>query len=234
MSARGIGLGCLALAATLVAGCSPDPAARLRALQLESSQLTAAREANAAFLKAADDYQAELRGPADGTFSLYWTPAALEKAASQVLPMRLDAKSFHRQLEGTIIVERLAAMRFAPGNRLTATAFMKGERIRFTGSVPAMFKNQVVQFQQGVAEGVNVNVEVSLTLGGGRLRAQAQALKATLRKNSSAQSEQMLVDEINQRALRSPFMFELALPESKLQPRRALLTGNHLVVAYGP
>lgn len=216
----------------VLAACAPNYSQRLAEAQANVRTLRATRDANAAFLSAASAYETDLKGGGRG-FTLLYTAADLEKFAASTLPLRLDARSFHAQLNGTISVDRLTNVRFLSGNQLAATAVLHGERITYTGKVPAAFKSQVDQFIQGVQAGVDLQLDVRLQLDGGTLKAYATGRSAKLRRNSSSSSEDLLLDEVNKRALKNPFTFEVGLPEATEKPSWVLVTANHLVVRYG-
>ncbi len=221
----------------LGAGCAADPATRLRLAERDHQTLTREREASTRAVESVRAYAAELRSPgASGrSFSLYASPAAVEQMAAQLFPMRLAARSFHNQLTGEVIIERLSGVRFGPDNTLTCVVEMRGENIRYTGKVPKAYQTDVNRFQSGVAAGVVADMVVELSLGAdGALSARAQATRTRLKANSNATSEGMLRSEMNERALRLPFVFELTPPAGGVLPRRMVLTAQHLVVTYTP
>jgi hypothetical protein len=226
----------VAAVATLGTGCAVDPATRLRMAEKEQQRLSRELEETNQSLQAITSYAEQLRDPgkAGRSFLLYWSPASLEQLASQVLPLRMPARNFHRQLEGEVVVERLSGVRFGPMNRLTCQVQMRGENIRYTGKVPKAYAGEVRRFQQGVAAGVVADMEVDLSLSEGRLVARARALQTKLRANSSSTGEGMLRDQMNDRALRTPFTFDLTLEGRNVAPQRMVLTANHLVVMYPP
>lgn len=234
---RALRLGLLALWALCGAGCATDPATRMRTAEKENQRLTRELEDTNRALQSVTAYTEELRSPgkAGSSFSMYYSPAALERMASQLLPMKMAARNFHKQLEGDVIIERISDIRFGPANTLTCRALMRGENIRYTGSVPKAYQNDVRKFQAGVAAGVVADFVVELSLGSDNaLLARAHASHTRLNANSNATSEGMLRDQMNERVLRSPFAFELSIPGGNAVPRRMVLTANHLVVTYAP
>jgi hypothetical protein len=122
-------------------------------------------------------------------------------------------------------------VRLQPGNLLTASLHLRGEGVRYTGSVPGLFKKEVERFQQGVARGVVAEVEVRLWLEGSKLFAQAEARRARLLAHGNANHESMLREQMNERALRSPLVLDVA--REGQAPAWLVLTGNHLVLGYG-
>jgi hypothetical protein len=233
---RALRLGLLALWALCGAGCASG-AARVRSAELENQRLTRELEATSRALQSVTSYAEELRAPgkAGRSFSMYYSPAALQQLASQLFPMKMAARSFHQQLDGDVIIERLTDVRFGPANTLTCKALMRGENIRYTGSVPKAYQQEVRKFQSGVAAGVVVDLLVELSLGSDNtLQAHAHASHTRLNANSSPNSESMLRQQMNERVLRTPFVFDLTIPGGNAVPRRMVLTANHLVVTYAP
>jgi hypothetical protein len=220
----------------LVTGCASDPAFRARYAQQEHERLTRELQQVEQRLQAPSSYVEELRAPAKAgkSFSVYWSPASLEQMVRQLLPMRMAARNFHRDLEGEVIVENLSNVRFGPNNRLTCQVVMRGENIRYTGKVPKGYEGEIRKFQQGVAAGVVADMEAELSLEAPALVAKARAMQTRLKANSSSTAESTLRDQMNDRTLRSPFAFDLTLQGSPATPRRMVLTGNHLVVTYSP
>ena len=233
---RALRLGMLALWALCGTGCASS-AARLRSAEQENQRITRELEATNRALQSVTAYTDELRvpGKAGRSFSMYYSPAALEQMASQLFPMRMPARSFHPQLDGDVILERLTDVRFGPANTLTCRALMRGDNIRYTGSVPKAYQQEVRKFQSGVAAGVVVDLLVELSLGSDNtLQARAHASHTRLNANSSPNYESMLRQQMNERVLRTPFVFDLTLPGGNAVPRRMVLTANHLVVTYAP
>jgi hypothetical protein len=220
----------------LVMGCASDPAFRLRSAQQENERLKRELQQVDQGLQAPSSYAAELRAPdkAGKSFSLYWSPASLEQMVRQLLPMRMAARNFHKDLDGEVIVENLSNVRFGPNNRLTCQVLMRGENIRYTGKVPKGYEGEIRKFQQGVAAGVVADMEADLSLEAPALVARARAVQTRLKANSNGTAEGMLRDQMNERTLRSPFAFDMTLQGSPATPRRMVLTGNHIVVTYSP
>jgi hypothetical protein len=232
---RALRLG-LALVALAGMGCATDPTSRLRAAERKNQRLTQQLQDTDRALQSVSAYTEELRSPgkAGRSFNLYFTPASLEQQASRVLPMRMPARSFHEKLQGDVIVERLYDIRFGPGNTLTCRALLRGDNVRYTGSVPKPYQAEVRRFQSGVAAGVVADLVVELSLNGTSLVAQASAMRTKLQAHSSANAEGMLRQQVNERALRLPFTFDLTIQGAGAVPRRMVLTANHLVVTYAP
>jgi hypothetical protein len=233
MRALHLGLLVLALAGT---GCGTSAAARLQMAQRENQRITQETQAVEQSLQSVNAYTEELRSPgkAGRSFNMYFTPASLEQMASQLLPMRMAARNFHQQLEGEVIIERLSDFRFGPSNTLTCTALLRGENIRYTGSVPKSYQDDVRRFQAGVAAGVVADMSVELSLVDTSLVARARALRTKLKVNSNSSAEGMLRQQMNDRVLRAPFGFDLTIQGGNAVPRRMVLTANHLVVTYAP
>ncbi|QRN99589.1 hypothetical protein JRI60_11455 [Archangium violaceum] len=233
---RALRLGLLALGALVGAGCATDPATRLRLAEQENQRLTRETAETDLALQSVHAYTEELRSPgASGrSFNMYFSPASLQQLASQLLPMRMAARNFHKQLEGEVIVESLSDIRFGPLNTLTCRAVMRGENVRYTGSVPKGYQNEIRKFQAGVAAGVVADLVVELSLSESSLVARARATQTRLKANSNGTAEGMLRDQMNERTLRSPFAFDLTIQGSGAVPRRMVLTSNHLVVTYAP
>lgn len=230
------GLGLLGLCALTGLGCASG-ALRLQKAQQDNQRYTQELEATSRALQSVNASLADLRSPgASGpSFSLYYSPAAIEQLAGQMLPLRMAARGFHPQLQGDVVIDRVFDVRFSERNTLTCQALMHGENIRYTGSVPKMYEAEVRKFQSGVAAGVVANVVVELELSAGStLLARAHATRAKLKANSSPSAENTLRDEMNGRVLRTPFTFDLTLQGSTAVPRRMVLTANHLVVTYTP
>ena len=232
---RGLRLG-LALVVLAGMGCAANPASRLRAAEKENQRLTQQVQDADRALQSVSAYTEELRSPGKSgrTFHLYFTPAALEQQASRVLPMRMPARGFHEKLSGDVIVERLYDIRFGPGNTLNCRALLRGDNVRYTGSVPKAYQAEVRRFQSGVEAGVVADLVVDLSLSDTSLVARASATRTKLQANSSANAEGMLRQQVNERALRLPFTFDLTIQGAGAVPRRMVLTANHLVVTYAP
>jgi hypothetical protein len=232
---RALRLGLL-LGALVGTGCATSPATRMRMAEKESQRITQELQATDRALQSVNAYVEELRSPgkAGRSFNMYYTPASLEQLASQLLPMRMAARNFHQQLEGEVIVERISDMRFGPSNTLTCTVLMRGENIRYTGSVPKSYQDDVRRFQAGVAAGVVATMTVELSLVDTSLVARARAMRTKLKVNSDSTSEGMLKSQMNERVLRAPFGFDLTIQGGNAVPRRMVLTANHLVVTYAP
>jgi hypothetical protein len=233
MRAPHLGLLLVALAGT---GCATNPATRMRLAEKENQRITQELQATDLALQSVTAYSEELRSPgkAGRSFSMYFTPATLEQMASQLLPMRMAARNFHQQLEGEVIVERISDVRFGPSNTFTCTALLRGENIRYTGSVPKSYQDDVRRFQAGVAAGVVADMMVELSLVDTSLVARARAMRTKLKVNSNSSAEGMLRQQMNDRVLRTPFGFDLTIQGGNAVPRRMVLTANHLVVTYAP
>ncbi|MCY1081237.1 hypothetical protein [Archangium lansingense] len=235
MKARSLGL--LVLWAFASAGCVTDPATRMRQAEKENQRLTQELGETDRALQSVSAYTEELRSPgkAGRSFTMYYSPAALEQMASQLLPMRMAARNFHKQLQGEVIIERISDVRFGPLNTLTCRAEMRGDNIRYTGSVPKAYQAEVRKFQSGVAAGVVADLVVELSISSeNALVARANATRTRLKANSNSQAEGMLRDAMNERVLRLPFAFDLTIQGGNAVPRRMVLTANHLAVTYAP
>jgi hypothetical protein len=226
----------LLLVALVGVGCASNPATRMRMAEKENQRITQELQATDRALQSVNSYTEELRSPgkAGRSFNMYFTPASLEQMASQLLPMRMAARNFHQKLEGEVIVERISDIRFGPSNTLTCTALMRGENIRYTGSVPKSYQDDVRRFQAGVASGVVASMTVQLSLEDTALVARARAMRTKLQSNSNGTAESMLKDQMNDRVLRAPFGFDLTIQGGNAVPRRMVVTANHLVVTYAP
>jgi hypothetical protein len=234
---RALVLGLLALGAFAGAGCATDPATRMRLADKENQRLTRELAETDRALQSVTGYTEELRSPgkAGRSFSMYYSPTALQQMASQLFPMRMAARGFHQQLQGEVILERITDVRFGPSNTLTCRAELRGENIRYTGSVPKAYQAEVRKFQSGVASGVVADLVVELSMTADNvLLARAKATRTRLKTNSSGQAEGMLRDAMNERVLRTPFAFDLTIQGGNAVPRRMVLTANHLVVTYAP
>jgi hypothetical protein len=209
----------------------------MRLAEKENQRLTRELEETDRALQSVTAYTGELRSPGNAgrSFSMYYTPTALEQMASQLLPMRMAARNFHKQLEGEVIIERISDIHFGPLNTLTCRAVMRGDNIRYTGRVPKAYQSEVRKFQSGVAAGVVADFVVELSMSSDNaLVARARATQTRLKAHSSGSAEGMLRDQMNERVLRLPFAFDLTLQGSGAVPRRMVLTANHLVVTYAP
>ena len=223
-------------AAALLGGCAADPRARMKSLQDENRQLTREVQAADQSVQATAAYLAELQSPAKagGAFSLYFTPQSLERMATQMVPYRMPGRDFNSKLQGDIIVERVTDFQFLSRNRLRCKAHMRGEKLKYTGSVPSFAKGQVKEFEQAVTKGAIADLEVQLTLDGTRVLARAEATDIRLKAKRDSSAESRLQSEMNKRALRLPLVFDMAIQGSAAMPRRVLVTGNHVVVTYAP
>lgn len=218
--------------AVLSTGCAVDPQARVRGAEARNRELSAAVLAADQAVQPAAAYVAELSSPqnARGSFSMYYSPASLEGMSRQMMPYQMSGGDFHRQLTGTIYVERLGDIRFLSRNRLTCRAYLRGENIRYTGKVPSFAKAEVEEFQRAVASGGYADLEVQLTLKGNQIHAQTRATGVHLNAKSGHEGE--LVSAMNERAFNRPFIFDATIPGSSQAPRRLMVTGNHVVVTY--
>jgi hypothetical protein len=222
--------------AALLGGCASDPRARLKSLEDEHRQLTREVQAADQAVQASTSYLAELQSPAKaaGAFSLYFSPEALERMAAQMVPYRMPGRDFNSKLQGTIIVERVSDFRFLSRNRLRCKAHLRGEKVKYTGSVPSFAKGQVKEFEQAVTKGAIADLEVQLSLDGARVLARAEATDIRLKAKRDSSAESRLQSEMNKKALRLPVVFDMTLQANGAVPRRLLVTGNHVVVTYGP
>lgn len=229
-------MGALVAAASLLAGCAADPRVRMKSLQDENRQLTEQVQAADQAVQASSSYLAELQSPAkaNGAFSLYFSADALERMATQMVPYRMPGRDFNSKLQGEIVVERVTDFQFLSGNRLRCRAHMRGEKIKYTGSVPSFAKGQVKEFEQAVTKGAIADLEVRLTLDGARVLARAQATDIRLKAKRDSSAESRLQDEMNKKALRLPLAFDMTLQGNGAAPRRLLVTGNNVVVTYAP
>lgn len=229
-------MGALVAAASLLAGCAADPRVRMKSLQDENRQLTEQVQAADQAVQASSSYLAELQSPAkaNGAFSLYFSADALERMATQMVPYRMPGRDFNSKLQGEIVVERVTDFQFLSGNRLRCRAHMRGEKIKYTGSVPSFAKGQVKEFEQAVTKGAIADLEVRLTLDGARVLARAQATDIRLKAKRDSSAESRLQDEMNKKALRLPLAFDMTLQGNGAVPRRLLVTGNNVVVTYAP
>ncbi|QSQ23770.1 hypothetical protein JY651_01945 [Pyxidicoccus parkwayensis] len=235
MSARNVTWALLS-AATLLAGCAVDPRVRMKSLQDENRELTQQVQAADQAVQASAAYLAELQSPAkaNGAFSLYFSADSLEKMATQMVPYRMPGRDFNSKLQGEIVVERVTDFQFLSRNRLRCRAHMRGEKIKYTGSVPSFAKGQVKEFEQAVTKGAVADMEVQLTLDGARVLARAEATEIRLKAKRDSSAESRLQDEMNKKALRLPLVFDMTIQGSTAVPRRLLVTGNHVVVTYAP
>lgn len=226
----------LALAAALLAGCAVDPKYRIKSLEDEHRELTKKVQAADQAVQATASYIAEVQAPAKaaGAFSLYFTADSLERMAAQAVPHRMPGKDFNSKLKGEIIVERLTDFRFLSRNRLTCKAHLRGENVKYTGSVPSFARGQVKEFEQSVTKGAIADMEVRLELDGRNVLARAQATSIRLKARRDSSAESRLQDEMNKKALRLPLVFDMTLQSNGAVPRRLLVTGNHVVITYGP
>ncbi|WP_375767386.1 hypothetical protein NR798_37775 [Archangium gephyra] len=234
---RALWLALLGVFAVAGAGCGTSAAARLRSAERDNQRLTQEQQDLDRALQSVSRYTEGLRAPgkAGRSFSMYYSPAALEQLAAQLLPMRMAARNFDQKLQGDVIIERISEVRFGPLNTLTCRAELRGENIRYTGSVPKAYQAEVRKFTSGVASGVVADFVVELSMSGDNaLVARAHASRTKLKSNSNSQAEGMLRNAMNERVLRLPFAFDLTLPGSGAVPRGMVLTANHLVVTYAP
>ncbi|MFE8601758.1 hypothetical protein [Archangium violaceum] len=233
---RALSLGLLVAWAVASMGCGTSAATRLRSAEQDNRLLNEEQQQLDRALQSVSRYTEGLRssGKAGRSFSMYYTPAALEQMAAQLLPMRMPARTFDQQLLGEVVIERISDVRFGPLNTFTCRAEMRGDNIRYNGSVPKAYQAEVRKFQSGVAAGVVADLVVELSMGSDNsLMARAHASRTKLKANSSSQSEGMLRNALNERVLRLPFTFDLTLPGGGA-PRGMVLTANHLVVTYAP
>ena len=216
--------------------CRPPLEDRVRAAERENARLKFEVDATEKANAGARDYVKELEtgGKGGPSYALYFAPSDLEKFARSSVPYRIPAKSFNKQLQGTIVVERVYGFTFLPGNRLTCKMDLRGQNIRFTGNVPDFAKGQVKDFIEGVESGVVADLEVALTFRGQKVRALAVATQTKLQKNSNASNEKRLTDEMNRRALKDPVDFDVRIHGYAANLESLVVTGNHLVIGYRP
>jgi hypothetical protein len=214
-------------------GCDPDPAYRLRRAEEENRRLTAAVAAAEQASQGSSTYAAEVANPrqAAGTFSMYYSRSALEQMAAQALPYRMSGKDFHGDVSGEIILERVTNFRMASRNRLVCSFHIRGENVRYTGSVPPGYQKEVDNFQRAVAQGGVAEVEVQLSLHSSTIRAQARAVRVQLNAKKSG-AEGRILHALNNYAFKTPIAFEMNIGGTA--PRRLLITGNHVVLTYAP
>jgi hypothetical protein len=232
MSPRGVAMGVLG---ALALGACASPTGRLRDAEREHQVLSEEVAERTRAVQAVQTYTEALRSPGSTgrSFRMYYSPAALEQLASQLFPLRMAARNFHPQLQGEVVLERLSDMRFGADNTFTCRATLHGENLRYTGSVPKMYQARVRGFQAGVASGVVVELSGTLSMGSdSALLARVQATRAKLKTNSDASAEDMLRGQMNERVLRTPFPFSVAIAGGNGAPRGAVLTANHLVITY--
>ncbi|NMO20882.1 hypothetical protein HPC49_36700 [Pyxidicoccus fallax] len=238
MSARKLGarLGAVLTAALLLGGCAADPRVRAKSLEDENKQLARSVQAADQAVQGTASYLAEMQSPAKagGAFSLYFTPETLERMATQAVPYRMQGREFNSKLKGEIIVERVTDFQFLSRNRLRCKAHLRGEKIKYTGSVPSFAKGQVKDFEQAVTKGAIADLEVRLELDGPHVIARAQATDIRLKAKRDSSAESRLQDEMNKKALRLPLVFDMTIQGQGAVPRRLLVTGNHVVVTYAP
>jgi hypothetical protein len=222
----------LATAALLVSGCSLDAATRLKYAEQRNRELTAAITAAEQAGQPAASYIAELSTPqnARGSFSMYYSAAAIEQMAAQMVPYRMTGKDFHFQLTGEIFAQRLSDVRFNSRNRLTARLHLSSQGVRFTGTVPPGYADDVKGLEKAIAAGGYADLDIQLTMQGARVLAQVHARNLTFRSPSSLTGE--ILSKMNERAFNRPFVFDMSIPGSSQVPRRLLVTGNHVVVTY--
>lgn len=226
----------LLVGAVLVSGCAGDPRARVKSLEDEQRRLNTAVQAADLSVQASSAYAAELASPgqASAPFSMYYTPAMLEQLATQMVPYRMAGREFNSKLAGEIVIERLMGFQFISRNRVRCRAQLRGDNVRYTGKVPAMFKGEVQAFQKAIASGALADLEIQLSLEGTMVRAKAEAIGVQLIAKRDASYESRLQDEMNSRALRTPVVFDMSIPGSGVVPRRVMVTGNHVVITYAP
>ncbi|HEX8705022.1 MAG TPA: hypothetical protein VF815_39685 [Myxococcaceae bacterium] len=226
----------LLMGAALVSGCAIDPRTRVKMLEDEQRRLNAAMQAADQASQAPAAYAAELASPGQSgaAFSMYYTPSVLEQMASQMVPYRMAGKEFNSQLTGQIIVERMTNFRFISRNRVLCRVHLRGENVRYTGKVPGFAKGQVQAFQKAIEGGAIADLEVQLSLVENFVRAKAEAVSVSLVSKRDSSAESRLQDEMNKRALRTPVVFDMAIPGSGVTPRRLMVTGNHVVITYAP
>ncbi len=226
------GLALLATAALLGSGCSLDAATRLKFAEQRTRELTASLTAAEQAVQPASAYIAELSSPqnARGSFSMYYSAAAIEQMAAQVVPYRMTGKDFHHQLAGEIIAERLSDVRFDSRNRLTAKLHLKSQGVRYTGTLPPGHADDLKGLEKAIASGGYADLEIQLTLDGSRLLAQVHARNLTFRTKAKYVND--VRNKMNERAFNRPFIFDMSIAGSSQVPRRLLVTGNHVVVTY--
>lgn len=216
-------------------GCT-DLRAQVRAQELQLQTVEAELAATRAGLEASRAWTQALAtsGQSAAPLTVLLSPAQLSELAGRTLPYRLPAALFHRQLTGEIVVDGIRDIRPQPGNRLTCILELHGENVRFTGKVPKSYQREVQRFQAGLAAGVQSELDVQLHLEDGKVLARAQARTARLKAHGSAQFENMLRTQMNERALRLPLPIDVGLEGGGVAPRWLVLTQHHLVLGYAP
>ena len=154
----------------------------VKSLEDEQRRLNTAVQAADLSVQASSAYAAELASPgqASAPFSMYYTPAMLEQLATQMVPYRMAGREFNSKLAGEIVIERLMGFQFISRNRVRCRAQLRGDNVRYTGKVPAMFKGEVQAFQKAIASGALADLEIQLSLEGSMVRAKAEAIGVQL------------------------------------------------------
>ena len=230
-----IGVLALVSIATAACCCRPKIEDRVRNMEAENKRLKFELDATEQANKGSRDYIAELGSPgAEPYMALHFSQAELQQLAQRALPYRIPAKTFNKQLEGTIVVEKLSAFDYKAGNQLTCKMELQGVNIKYKGKVPDMAKGMVRDFIEGVEAGVTADLHVSLTLVGTRVRALAHATNVKMKKNGSDSNEGRLRDEMNARAFKDPLDVDVRIEGYPARIERMILTQNHLVIGYVP
>lgn len=216
--------------------CRPSVESQVRAMERENALLRFQVDATEQANQAARDYAAELAAGGNGEplFSMYYSPGDLVRLGHVVFPYQIPARDFNSKLTGNIVVERIEAVQFLPGNKMTLRMHLKGQGVRYTGDVPDIAKAQVKSFQDGIAAGVVTNLDATLSLKGNTIEVMAHANDCKLKRNSNPSHERELCEQMNQKALRTPLRFDVSIEGNPARVKRVVLTQNHLVVSYQP
>lgn len=219
----------LALGASACGGRRPAAREQQRA-QAQADEALAATEEAAAGARA---WAESLRTPGATPLVVAYSPSQLEQLVAQLVPHRMPASTFHRDLAGDVELEGIANVQLLPGNRLQLLLRFRGPDVRYRGQVPSFYRQEVARFQQGLAAGVDAALDVHLRLVGGEVHARARAMRADLRAHGSATFEGMLRDAMNERAFRLPLRVDVSVEGAGLAPRWLAVTPGHVAVGYG-
>lgn len=223
----------LATLAVSLCGCAASNADRIRSLQDGNRRLRADVEALSQAVEGGHAYAQRLQGPTpNGTLTLLLTPADIDQLSQKVLPYRIPARTLNSMLSGDVVIDRITQVRFLPGNKLTCQAWLHGEKLRVTASIPPGYKQQVSRFVAGVTAGVITDLTVSLSWQQNSLFARAHAQRSVLRTNRDPQNEARLTNGMNDTALRRTLLFDLGLEGTPMKVDFVTTTANHLVVGY--
>ncbi len=216
--------------------CRPSVESQVRAVERENSLLRFQVDATEKANQAMRDYAAELAGGGNGEplFSMYYSAGDLVRLGQAVFPYTIPARDFNSQLQGNILVERIEAVQFHAGNKMTLRLHLRGQGVRYTGNVPDIAKAQVKSFQDGIAAGVIAEIDTTIIARGNQIEAMSHANSCKLKRNSNPSHERELCDQMNQKALRAPLRFDVSIEGNAAKVKRVVLTQNHLVVSYQP